>query len=603
VDTRIEAGVALLTLTGQDGNRMGPDLVSALTLAFTQAQQAQGVRAIVLTARGPDFCAGPWRDLPPPGPEDVTLPPVLAQFASLCAAVEAGPKPTVCALHGRVTSAGLALALAAQGRIAAPLATFDLPEPRMGRLPPGSAAVRLAWRLGAGAALALLTASAPTDAARALEIGLVDALDPGDLASAARARALALAASPPTGTGHPGLADARGYRDALETARAALERPLPAHRHPAAWLLDAVEAAQLLPPDQALAFDLVRAEDSALTPAARALAHLARATRRAFDTPERREAPTAGHGAILAALAPPMAARLAPTLLRTGETLHLTAPTREALGEALEAVAAAQMDRVRQGHLTQAQSDDDWQRISGHLAPDGAGCAMTLADAEHADWAAQTLPPDLPLILWGARTAPDHGALALAPAPGRAPRLCELVVGGATPPEAVRQATRLAVALRMTPIRVQARAILPRLVDTASRAAARLRAAGVPAEVLAETGFVPRGLADGPVATATPPLPLPVDRLILLAVINAGARLLEAGTVARPSDLDLALVLGAGWPNWRGGPMAEGDGIGPLVLRHELRQAAALDPALWTPEPLLDAMIRKGWRFEDLNAG
>jgi len=111
------------------------------------------------------------------------------------------------------------------------------------------------------------------------------------------------------------------------------------------------------------------------------------------------------------------------------------------------------------------------------------------------------------------------------------------------------------------------------------------------------------GVAAGGVAEERTGLPLPAERLVLLAVINAGLRLLADGHAARPSDLDLAMVMGAGWPNWRGGPMAEADGLGIMVLRHELRQAAALDAAIWEPGPMLDEMIRRGWRFEDLNAG
>jgi len=61
------------------------------------------------------------------------------------------------------------------------------------------------------------------------------------------------------------------------------------------------------------------------------------------------------------------------------------------------------------------------------------------------------------------------------------------------------------------------------------------------------------------------------------------------------------MVLGAGWPNWRGGPMAEADGIGPMVLRHELQLAATLDPELWGADALFDTLIREGKRFEDLN--
>ena len=54
VQRRTQDGIAVLTLAGPDGNRLGPDLVRALTSAFRAAQRDDGVRAVVLTARGAD---------------------------------------------------------------------------------------------------------------------------------------------------------------------------------------------------------------------------------------------------------------------------------------------------------------------------------------------------------------------------------------------------------------------------------------------------------------------------------------------------------------------------------------------------------------------
>ncbi|MCB1407789.1 MAG: enoyl-CoA hydratase/isomerase family protein, partial [Rhodobacteraceae bacterium] len=155
VTRRVQDGVAVLSMAGPDGNRLGPDLVAALDHALAVAWRDEGVRAVVLTGRGADFCAGPWSDLPPPGPEPVEPAPVIAALVDLCSALASAPKPVVCALHGRVNAGGLALALAAQGCVADTRATLHFPEPRLGRLPPGSGAVRLAWRVGAAEALRL----------------------------------------------------------------------------------------------------------------------------------------------------------------------------------------------------------------------------------------------------------------------------------------------------------------------------------------------------------------------------------------------------------------------------------------------------------------
>ena len=43
--------------------------------------------------------------------------------------------------------------------------------------------------------------------------------------------------------------------------------------------------------------------------------------------------------------------------------------------------------------------------------------------------------------------------------------------------------------------------------------------------------------------------------------------------------------------------------IGKTRLIDGVREAADLDPDLWSPEPMFDELIRRGWRFEDLNTG
>lgn len=608
VQRRTQDGVAILTMAGPDGNRLGPYLVRALTKAIATALRDEGVRALVLTARGADFCAGPWTDLPPPGPDAVDLPPVIADLATLCATIEAAHKPLVCAIHGRVFSGGLALALAARRIIADTRTTLHFPEPRLGRLPPGNGTVRLCWRLGAVNALKVLQSPGPLTAADVP--GLVDDTVPENLVPTALAMADALAMNKTPRQEPTGLSASIDYRAAVQKARAALPTPLPSHRAHEADLLDTVEAAQLLPADQALAFDLVRAQDAALAPVARALAHLARATRRALITPEAGLMPDGvpRTGPILAALSPENAARLVPTILRHGVDLTLTAPDRAPLAQALESVAQAQLDRVTAGQLTQADSERDWNRLSGRLDPDpGARPAMAFADLEHAAWLETMVPALTPLILWspGAHalpglTAPTQ-AVALVPAPSRAPRLCEIVVQSNTDTTAIRHATTFALRQKLTPIRVQGAPILPVLAQAAAAAAQCLRAKGVTSAALRATGLLHNGAELGEAAQVLVPLPQSAERLVLLAVVNAGARLLREGACLRPSDIDLAMVLGAGWPNWRGGPMAEADGIGPMVLRHECQQAETVDAALWSPDPLFDQLIRDGQRFEDLN--
>lgn len=602
VQRRDREGVAILDLDGPDGNRFGPDLVADLAVAFDAALGDPAVSAIVLAPSRRDFCAGAFLDLPPPGPDSPELAPVNRALAALCARIECAAKPVVAALRGRVAAGGLALALAAHARLTGPDTVFLSPESRLGRLPAGGAAVRLAWRVGAGPALALMSGR-PIGAAEAEAVGLAEITREG-VVMAAVTRASDLAEAPPEADPRPGLADGAAFAAAIAEARAALPRPLPDHRLPERWLIDSVEAAMLLPADQALAFDQVRAEDAALRPAARMLAHLARAARRVQEP-----APRAAEGPVCVALAPETAARWVPVLLHEGAEVIMLGADRETLTATLEKVAGAQFAQVRNGHLTQDEATQDWTRIAGRLRLDpGNRPGAALVDAAHLGWLEAQLPPGLPLAVleppegWTAGLGDPARALALLPAPTRPVRLCELVLREGTE-EAAEPLAALALQMRVTTLQTRGGPVLTPLIRAAARAAARLRAAGVGVEALAQVPILPQGLAEGSVADAVEPLPLSVESLVRLATINEGMRLLAAGRAARPSDLDLALVMGAGWPKWRGGPMAEADTLGPIVLRHELRAAAAFDPAIWEPEPMLDEMIRQGWRFEDLNRG
>ena len=570
--------IAVLTLAAPGG--IDAALVAELGAALEAALAAPSVRAVVLTGQGPQFCAAPADDLPPPSPGPMPRTTAQADLAALCARIAAAPRPVIAAVQGRVASGGLALALACRLIVAAPDVVFSLPEARLGLLPPGNAAVRLAWRIGAGPTLALVGGrTLPAD--EAMRLGLVAAMGPPLVT------ALAVLAAPLPVPGQPGLADPAGFAAALAQARAQGADPR---------ALDCVEAALLLPPDQALTFDSALADEAARLPEARAAAHLARARRRLAAVPGALPA-----APVLAAMDPAAAAQWLPPLLRAGASVILHAPDRDTLARALESVAEAQLSQVRAGTRSQAESEADWLRLSGRLTLDSQ-TGPALADAAHAGWLAGVAPQAAPLVVWGDEGAAPPGALLALPAPTRPAVLCELVAPPGTGAEALATGLGLVRALGFLALPVTGESAVTALVRAVARVAACLRASGVPVETLVATGLVPEALAQGTVA-APAPLPLPPARLIALAVAAEGLRLLGAGVVRRPSDIDLAAVLAAGWPARTGGPMAMAAALGPLVLRHELRQAAALDAGVWADDPLLSAMIRRGTGFAALDAG
>ncbi len=96
--------------------------------------------------------------------------------------------------------------------------------------------------------------------------------------------------------------------------------------------------------------------------------------------------------------------------------------------------------------------------------------------------------------------------------------------------------------------------------------------------------------------------PEEIQQRVHAAMVNEGAKVLADGIAARPSDIDVVLVHGYGYPAWRGGPMHEADEIG---LREILLRVEALHDASgygWEPAPLLVEMAATGKTFASLNS-
>ena len=92
-----------------------------------------------------------------------------------------------------------------------------------------------------------------------------------------------------------------------------------------------------------------------------------------------------------------------------------------------------------------------------------------------------------------------------------------------------------------------------------------------------EKGIVARKISDEEI----------VERCIF-ALINEGARILEEGIAARPSDIDMVYLTGYGFPMHRGGPMLYADEIGLFSVVRKMQDfAAASGDPFWQPAKLL----------------
>jgi enoyl-CoA hydratase len=157
-------------------NALNADVLRELGDVFESLRDDDVVRAVVLTGAGDKaFVAGAdIGDLAKMTPlSGVEL---SRSGQRVFASVEAFPKPVVGAIGGYALGGGLELALACHLRVASEDARFGLPEVGLGLIPGYGGTVRLARIVGLGRAVEMTLTADMVQAARALEMGLVNAV-------------------------------------------------------------------------------------------------------------------------------------------------------------------------------------------------------------------------------------------------------------------------------------------------------------------------------------------------------------------------------------------------------------------------------------------
>jgi len=188
VQTRIDDEIATVTLDRPGSrNALNQTLLKDLDGALDEVTATNGVRCVVLTATGGDFCVG--GDISFIDEADrATVKSFLQAATDTFRRVETLPTPVVAAVRGNALGGGLELLMTADMAVAHPEATFGLPEATIGLLPAGGGTQRLTRIVGRKTASELLFTGQRITAADAMELQLVNHVDesPGE-----RARALA----------------------------------------------------------------------------------------------------------------------------------------------------------------------------------------------------------------------------------------------------------------------------------------------------------------------------------------------------------------------------------------------------------------------------
>lgn len=191
-------GVLTLTLNRPEVlNAITDGLLDALAGSLRAAADDDSVRAVIITGAGRGFCSGQdLRSAASDGDLNIRM-HLREHYVPAILAIRELEKPVIAAVNGVAAGAGFSLAVACDMRIASKSASFVQAFVRIGLIPDASSTYFLPRLIGPARAAELMMLGDTIDAARALEIGLVNAVvAPGALLKEAHALAARLAHGP-----------------------------------------------------------------------------------------------------------------------------------------------------------------------------------------------------------------------------------------------------------------------------------------------------------------------------------------------------------------------------------------------------------------------
>ena len=681
--------VGIVTINSPPVNALSAAVRGGIAECVKQAVADPAIKAIVLTCAGRTFIAG----------ADITefgKPPKPPGLHEVQVEIENSPKPIVAAIHGTALGGGLEVALACHYRVAVKEAKLGLPEVKLGLLPGAGGTQRLPRAVGPELAVKMIVGGDPISAAEALKSGLIDEVVEGPVSGAeAFARKLVAEKRPlrKLRDDDSKIAAAKADRSIFTNAVAALTKKARGLEAPFA-AADAVGAAIDLPFDEGMkkeregflklmAGDQSKAQRYAFF-AEREAAKVAGVPADTKPRPVARVA-VIGAGTMGGGIAMSFAnAGIPVTLIETGEEqlkrgMGIMQKNWEATAKrgGIPADAPAKrmalitgvvgLENVKDADLvieavfeTMAIKKEIFGKLDQYAKP-GAVLATNTSYLNVDEIANETKRPQDVLgmhffspanvmklceIVRGAKTAPDalmtavtisrkiakvpavvgvcHGFVGNRMLAKRGKQSEKLLFEGALPQQVDAVVTKFG--MPMGPFAMGDLAGLD--VGWRSR-----KDSGVKSEIadaICEAGRFGQKTGKGYYkyeAGSRAPLPDPeVEKLIdetlqrlgrkrrvvsddeilermMYPMINEGARILEEGIAARPSDIDVVWLYGYGWPIYRGGPMFWADSVGLKHIADRLAFYAkeTNDPSL-EPAPLLKKLAAEGKTFASLAA-
>ena len=174
--------VATIVLSRPDvRNAFNDEVIAELSQAFVQLGETPEVRAIVLMAEGPAFCAGAdlnWMRRMADYTRDENIEDA-GKLAFMLRAIYECPKPTIARVQGDVYAGGMGLVAACDMAVSVDTANYCLSEVKLGLIP-ATISPYVIRAMGPRAAHRYFLTAERFSAAEALRIGLVHAVVPAD---------------------------------------------------------------------------------------------------------------------------------------------------------------------------------------------------------------------------------------------------------------------------------------------------------------------------------------------------------------------------------------------------------------------------------------
>jgi 3-hydroxyacyl-CoA dehydrogenase len=360
VDYTLQDDVAVLTVNYPPVNALSHTARIGIMDGLERAFADPAVKAIALVGGADTFIAG--ADITEFGTPAARAHP---RLQDLQIALEGAPKPVVAGIHGTALGGGLELALAAHGRVAVASAKVGLPEVKLGLLPGAGGTVRLPRLTGPKVAMEIITSGDHIPAARALELGIIDALVDDHVAGAvAHARTLAAGETP-----KPVMAREEKIRGVDASVFADFRKGIAkkARGQIAPYkIIDSVEYACTHTGEEAIAFERVCFQELLDGDQRKALMHnffAEREARKIPDVPSSvKPLPIRSAAVVGAGL---MGGGIAMVFANAGIPVKILDVNPEALAKGLGVIEKNYATSVGRGSITQATMDQRFSKISG----------------------------------------------------------------------------------------------------------------------------------------------------------------------------------------------------------------------------------------------